>query len=172
MSDKFDVVVLGAGISGLATAKVLTKEGLRVVLLEARERHGGRIHTITYNPTSDSSEHPEIPKSGSFPIDLGASYLHGCCSDQEVQPLFYLANRLKMTTITCSGDVLGPYRGWECPEVAVWRDSTTGEEIDLAEVAEISFLLDRCLLQSLMLTAQGQFDSSVKNMSLEMVLEL
>lgn len=79
MAEIFDAVIIGAGISGLAAAKVLAKEGLRVVVLEARDRIGGRIHTVVPNLDKDDYPHP------SFPIDLGASYLHGCCSDQEVR---------------------------------------------------------------------------------------
>ncbi|KAM7532784.1 hypothetical protein Aperf_G00000129352 [Anoplocephala perfoliata] len=166
MAEIFDVIILGAGISGLAAAKVLAKEGLRVVVLEARDRTGGRIHTVV--PNLDKSDYPHP----SFPIDLGASYLHGCCSDQEVQPLFALAHRLKITSITCPGDILGPYRGWECPEVAAWRDPRTGEKIDLAQVAQMSFLLDRCLLHSLMLTSKEASSKPMKPISLAHVLEL
>ena len=41
-----DVVVLGAGIAGLAAAERLGAAGRRVVVLEARDRIGGRIHTV------------------------------------------------------------------------------------------------------------------------------
>ncbi|VDN41843.1 unnamed protein product [Dibothriocephalus latus] len=167
--EKFDVIVIGAGISGLAAAKVLSKEGLKVVVLEARKRHGGRIHTISLPPGSGSATVPSLRCP--FVLDLGASYLHGCCNNQEIQPLFTLASRIKMLTITCPGDVLGPYRGWECPEVAVWRDPKTGEEINTSEVAEISFLLDRCLLRSLTLTANGRHKGLAKRLSLEPVIE-
>uniref|UniRef100_A0A5K3EI75 Amino_oxidase domain-containing protein n=1 Tax=Mesocestoides corti TaxID=53468 RepID=A0A5K3EI75_MESCO len=163
MSETFDVIVLGAGIAGLAAAKILSKEGLKVVVLEARNRHGGRVHTI-YPFLGDGRP--------SFPIDLGASYLHGCCSDQEVQPLFTLAHRLKVTSITCPGDTLGPYRGWECPEVAVWRDPKNGEKVDIEQVAQMSFLLDRCLLHSLMLTSKGTSSSPLNPRSLAHVQEL
>lgn len=81
MTEKFDAVIIGAGISGLAAAKVLAKEGLHVVVLEARDRTGGRIHTI--RPNLDNGKHSQ----SAFPIDLGASYLHGCCSNQEVSQL-------------------------------------------------------------------------------------
>lgn len=41
-----DVVVIGGGISGLSAAKHLTDHGLDVIVLEARERVGGRTYTI------------------------------------------------------------------------------------------------------------------------------
>jgi len=41
------VVIIGAGISGLAAAQKLLQNGMEnVVLLEARDRVGGRVHTI------------------------------------------------------------------------------------------------------------------------------
>src|SRR2546423_4282094 len=40
-----DVVVVGAGIAGLVTARELSRAGLRVVVLEARSRLGGRVWT-------------------------------------------------------------------------------------------------------------------------------
>lgn len=40
-----DVVVVGAGISGLAVADHLTAAGVRVIVLEARQRPGGRLLT-------------------------------------------------------------------------------------------------------------------------------
>lgn len=39
------VIVVGAGISGLRAAAVLHRHGCEVVVLEARDRIGGRIHT-------------------------------------------------------------------------------------------------------------------------------
>ncbi|CAH1781668.1 unnamed protein product, partial [Owenia fusiformis] len=43
---RVDVVIIGAGFAGLSAARLLNEEGLDVVLIEARDRVGGRIHTI------------------------------------------------------------------------------------------------------------------------------
>lgn len=60
------VIVVGAGMSGLVTARILHDSGLRVTVLEARNRTGGRIWT---NHTLG------------VPIDLGASWVHGADSN-------------------------------------------------------------------------------------------
>ena len=44
-SKRGSVVVIGAGMAGLSAASALRGSGHRVVLLEARDRIGGRIHT-------------------------------------------------------------------------------------------------------------------------------
>jgi len=58
------VIVIGAGIAGLAAARTLAEAGHRVTLIEARERVGGRIHTL---PAVD----------GGLPVELGAEFIHG-----------------------------------------------------------------------------------------------
>jgi phytoene dehydrogenase-like protein len=45
MSDSCDVVIVGAGLTGLVAARVLCGSGLEVVLLEADEQPGGRVRT-------------------------------------------------------------------------------------------------------------------------------
>jgi monoamine oxidase len=59
-----DVLVLGAGMAGLAAAERLAAGGLRVLVLEARDRIGGRIHTV---------HDPDLH----HPVDLGAEFVHG-----------------------------------------------------------------------------------------------
>lgn len=56
------VIVAGAGMAGLACAERLAAAGRRVVVLEARDRIGGRVWT-------DRSLGP--------PLELGASWIHG-----------------------------------------------------------------------------------------------
>jgi monoamine oxidase len=46
MTRDADVIVIGAGVSGLNTAWLLEQEGLKVMVLEGRQRVGGRIHTL------------------------------------------------------------------------------------------------------------------------------
>jgi len=62
-----DVLIVGAGAAGLAAARVLTAAGLRVAILEARDRIGGRICTA----------HESLPGVGQVPIELGAEFVHG-----------------------------------------------------------------------------------------------
>src|SRR5262245_3486680 len=45
-----DVAIIGAGAAGLGAANALKDSGLSVIVLEARERVGGRAHTIQAAP--------------------------------------------------------------------------------------------------------------------------
>ena len=50
MSSKKRIIVIGAGLAGLAAAKTLQAQGHEVLVLEARDRIGGRIWTSTKWP--------------------------------------------------------------------------------------------------------------------------
>ncbi len=46
LPSSIDVAIVGAGAAGVAAATRLTKAGVAAVMIEARERVGGRAHTI------------------------------------------------------------------------------------------------------------------------------
>jgi len=46
-----DVIIVGAGLSGLACANLLHNAGLKTIILEASDRIGGRIHSIQHQET-------------------------------------------------------------------------------------------------------------------------
>jgi len=59
-----DILIIGAGAAGLAAAAELAHSDRRVLLLEARDRIGGRIWTRHV---------PEL----AVPVEYGAEYIHG-----------------------------------------------------------------------------------------------
>lgn len=65
-SDKtYDVIVIGAGAAGLAAAAELAEAGRTVLIIEARDRLGGRAFTV------------DSRRGSAMPIDLGAEFVHG-----------------------------------------------------------------------------------------------
>src|SRR5882672_9751560 len=65
---RVDVLILGAGAAGLAAARDLSHAGLRVTVIEARPRVGGRILTL-HDPRSP------------VPLELGAEFIHGASAE-------------------------------------------------------------------------------------------
>jgi len=57
-----DVVIIGAGVAGLTAARELSSAGMRVLVVEARDRLGGRVMT---HHTTDGV------------VELGAEFVHG-----------------------------------------------------------------------------------------------
>ncbi|MCE0763275.1 FAD-dependent oxidoreductase [Pseudonocardia kujensis] len=62
MSERYDVIVVGAGFAGAAAARECATRGLRTLVLEGRDRIGGRTWTSRF--------------SNGQPIDLGGTYVH------------------------------------------------------------------------------------------------
>ena len=86
-----DVIVIGAGISGLAAARHLTDHGWDVLVLEARDRIGGRIWTGQ--------------RWADCPSDLGASWIHGITDN----PIAALAAKAKAKTVVTDPDSTAYY---------------------------------------------------------------
>jgi monoamine oxidase len=59
--EETDVLVIGAGAAGLSAAEKLREAGKRVIVLEARDRIGGRVHTIRERGV----------------VEAGAEFVHG-----------------------------------------------------------------------------------------------
>ncbi|MBJ7285682.1 MAG: FAD-dependent oxidoreductase [Akkermansiaceae bacterium] len=78
----FDCVVIGAGVAGLAAARKLHAANQRVVVLEARDRIGGRVWTDMSSPDG--------------PIELGAQWVHGIHGN----PLAKLCAQIGIQTFT------------------------------------------------------------------------
>lgn len=85
-SSKKRIVVIGAGLAGLAAARTLQGRGYDVVLLEARDRIGGRVWTSTVWPD--------------IPLDLGASWIHGIRGN----PLTSVADEIPARRLVTSYD--------------------------------------------------------------------
>ncbi len=94
-ADTFEAVVIGAGVAGLAAARRLAEAGRRVALIEARDRIGGRIHTV-----------PAV--QGDLPVELGAEFVHGLPAE-----LIDLVDEAGLTRFELDGDsrCVGPSRG-------------------------------------------------------------
>lgn len=76
------IVVIGAGLAGLAAAQELRRQGQNVVVVEARDRIGGRIWTS--------------PKWTDMPLDFGATWIHGT----QGNPLTDLAEQINAKRLT------------------------------------------------------------------------
>ena len=57
------VLIIGAGIAGLEAARLLQEQGIDYLVLEARNRTGGRVSTIR--------------ATNGLMLDMGARYIHG-----------------------------------------------------------------------------------------------
>lgn len=80
MPNAHDVIVVGAGITGLAAATRFAAAGLDVLVLEARDRVGGRLLSVS-------------SKDGHHGVDLGASWFWG-----DEARVYELAHNLGLAT--------------------------------------------------------------------------
>src|ERR1700761_4586606 len=86
-ADTKSVLVVGAGVAGLAAARSLTDAGWPVRVIEARDRIGGRVYTT---------------RDWGVPIEMGASWIHGTGND----PIMELARNAGAQLVATD------YEGW------------------------------------------------------------
>lgn len=84
------VIIIGAGIAGLAAAVKLKAKGFVVTVLEARDKAGGRICT---------------DRSQALPFDMGASWIHG----PNRNPISDLAAKAGASTFRTNDDSVRVY---------------------------------------------------------------
>ncbi len=85
-----EVLVIGAGIAGLAAAKDLSENGYTVKVLEASEKIGGRLKT---------------DRSLGLAFDQGASWIHGIKGN----PISDLASKAGMSSFPCDDESIISY---------------------------------------------------------------
>jgi monoamine oxidase len=111
---KLRVVVVGAGIAGLTAANALAGAGVECVVLEARDRIGGRLHTVSL---------------GDWPADLGGSWIHSPGGN----PLRAFAEQ---AGIPCrSANPLPELASYDCGEGRRLADAEVRASLDLQMVA-------------------------------------
>ena len=101
-----DVIIIGAGVAGLCAAGELASAGLRVEVLEARDRVGGRIWSVH-----------QI--DGTPPAELGAEFVHG-----KPPEIFDVAKPAQMHIAPVSGEM------WRKRNGRLEQDNAFFEELE------------------------------------------
>jgi monoamine oxidase len=132
LPSEVDVAVIGAGAAGIGASRRLRETGaVSMVVLEARDRVGGRVHTIS---------------PAGFPLDRGAEWLHSA----DRNPLSPIAQHLGFsvhrrppewtTRLRCSGEPIEAEEEWialrAAQGLARRRAASEAEDGPLAMVLE------------------------------------
>jgi monoamine oxidase len=152
--DQADVVVIGAGAAGLAAARDLSMSGRRVIVLEARDRWGGRVFT---------HRSPMWP----VPVELGAEFVHGEPEEtmEGARAAGLAVETLPDRHVWARGGRLRPMGDiWSRFDEVRKRISTRGSDVSVADfLARHSF--PRPVKQLARMTVEGYHAASVARMS-------
>jgi monoamine oxidase len=137
-----DVVVIGAGIAGLAAARWLVDAGYDVVVLEADSRVGGRLRTDW---------------TLGVPFEVGAGWIHG----PDGNPISDLAEAVGAKTFVTDDENYAVYDkdGQHVPDDLI--DSKAGELADLYDRIDSSFDGDQPLIDAIRRVDKGALADSV-----------
>ena len=131
--EEFDVVVVGAGVAGLAAARLLQIQGRRVVVLEARDRIGGRVVT---------------ERSGGRITDLGASWIHGI----DDAPLYDAVCGFGMRTAEFS---VGSFQPYSRPTAYYGPDGRRLSDDEVAAFVDDLRVVDEMITDTIASVASG-----------------
>jgi monoamine oxidase len=147
-----DVIVIGAGISGLGAARTLVDAGARVLVLEASGRIGGRIRT---------------DRSLGLPVELGAGWIHG----PRGNPISDLAHNAGLETFVTDDDSLVVHRadGTLVPDA----DVVAGEAhlARLAATIDDAVDADMAMSEAVARFGESELDDPLKRWMLSAYLE-
>lgn len=131
------VIVVGAGFAGLGAARALTDAGFEVIVVEARDRVGGRATTVELD---------------GYPVDLGPSWIHGVTGN----PMAKLASD--------SGTKLNPF-DYENSEGATTRPNSRRRNCTSSRWTRMTQTRERCLSCSAMISQAGSQPANPPNSS-------
>lgn len=148
------ILIVGAGMAGLAAARQLADKGHTVTLLEARERSGGRVWT---------------DRSLGLALDLGASWIHGAGDSV----LTTLARRYNAATVVTDYEAhqIYDYNGRSLT-TAEWSEMDATFADLMAQLEELGETLDHdiSIQQGLDRILQGESLSELEQRQLNYLL--
>ncbi|MGB1252501.1 MAG: flavin monoamine oxidase family protein [Candidatus Promineifilaceae bacterium] len=153
------IIVVGAGMAGLAAARLLHDAGLNVTILEGRERIGGRVWT--------SREWEDAP------VDMGGSWIHGAKGN----PLTALADELGVQRLATDYEniILYSHDGDLQPD-RVWKKINAYVEMAVQAAGEIGrnqddLSIEAALRQTFDINTQSQDERRAFNFAVNNYIE-
>jgi len=152
------VIVIGAGVSGLSAAQQLVSAGAQVVVLEAKNRIGGRLWT---------------DRSLGIPFEMGAGWLHGPVANpitqlaEQVSAQRFVTDDESLIVYTSDGQQISAeqlQQGWldfeQLLSAVEQRLAELDEDISLAQaLSELPDSTAKSALMKWALSAFSEFDS-------------